>query len=596
MPKRDRSGETIYSGIPVSDGVARGKVLILGRKQNDPPRRVLAETEIPQEINRLEKALVDTRIELTDVKSKVASDVGATEAGIFDAHLLVLEDRVLIDEVIRVIQDDRINAEHAYYTIATRYAEALSKVEDDYLRERAADIRDIAARVLSHLLGIKDELDPRHLSEPCIIVAHDLSPATTAQLDRKNVLGFATDIGSKTSHTAILARSLRLPAVVGLKSLSEELQNGMEVLLDGFNGVIILHPTDKTLFEYGQLVRRKASLDDKLLDIRSTPAVTLDGRRVQLAANIQNVNDTEAVKSSGAEGIGLYRTEFLFIDRETLPNEEEQYQAYLAVATALKPSPVIIRTLDLGGDKFASHMDTAPEMNPFLGWRAIRFCLHQTDIFRTQLRAILRASTEGNIKMMYPMISGIDELAKATAFLEECKTEMRREGIPFNEKMEIGAMIETPSAALVADALAKRLDFFSIGSNDLIQYTLAADRTNERVAHLYEPTHPAILKLIKMTVDAAHRNDIWVGVCGEIAGDPLIIPILVGLGVDELSLTPAMVPQIKFLIRRLKDTETRELAEYALGCESAGEILTRATALAQQAAPDLFVADDTQES
>ena len=399
-------------------------------------------------------------------------------------------------------------------------------------------------------------------------------------------------MGGRTSHTAIMARSLRIPAVVGLKSASHELETGQYALLDGFNGVIIINPTDQTLFEYGQIIRKQVSLEEKLRDIQTKPAVTLDGQRVTLSANVELAADAEHVKSSGAEGVGLFRTEFLFINRQLLPSEEEQFQAYDEVAAALKPAPVIIRTLDLGGDKFMSHLDVPPEMNPFLGWRAIRYCLQEKDVFRApQLRAILRASAHGNVKMMYPMISGLDELNQANAMVEGMRSAAclrLREKIPFDENIEIGAMIEIPSAVIVADSLAKRLKFFSLGTNDLIQYTLAVDRMNEKVAHLYEPTHPAILRLIKATVDSAHKHNIWVGVCGEMAGDPALTPLLLGLGVDELSATPSLVPPVKYLIRRLKLEETRELAEFAVNCEAASEILSRSLALARKAAPSLF--------
>jgi phosphotransferase system enzyme I (PtsI) len=438
------------------------------------------------------------------------------------------------------------------------------------------------------LLGVDEESDLRRLKEPCIIISHDLTPSNTAQLDKRKVLGFATDVGSRTSHTAIMARSLRIPAIVGLKDASEELQSGQYALLDGLNGVIIINPTDQTLYEYGQIILKQATLQQTLRDILTEPAVTLDGHHVLLSANIEQAADAEQVKANGAEGVGLFRTEYLFLNRDRLPGEEQQYQAYREAVIALKPLPVVIRTLDLGGDKFLAHMQMPTELNPFLGWRAIRISLQERDIFRAQLRAILRASAEGNLKMMYPMISGLEELNQANALVEEYKSELRREGIAFDENLEIGAMIETPSAAVVADSLAKRVRFFSIGTNDLIQYSLAVDRMNEKIAHLYEPTHPAIVRLIKMIVDAAHHHDVRVSVCGEMAGDPALVPLLLGLGVDELSAAPPLVPQIKFIIRRLKLSEAKELAAFALTCESAADILARCQELARQVALSLF--------
>jgi phosphoenolpyruvate-protein phosphotransferase (PTS system enzyme I) len=472
--------------------------------------------------------------------------------------------------------------------VSEKYATTLGGIDDDYLRERAADLRDVAVRVMGHLLGRADVSELSRLKEPCLVVSHDLSPSTTAMLDKKMVLGFATDIGSKTSHTAIMARSLQIPAVVGLRDLSEQLETGQTVLLDGYNGYVVLNPTDQTLFEYGQIARKHADLENQLLTVHDEPAVTLDGTRLVLSANIEQAEDTAAVKRCGAEGVGLFRTEFLFLNRNTLPSEEEQYQAYRSVAAAVKPQPLVIRTLDLGGDKFLSHLQVPQEINPSLGWRAIRFCLQEMEIFRAQLRAILRASAEGNVKMMYPMISGLDELIQANDLLQLCKDQLRRENVAFDDALEVGVMIEIPSAVLVADALARRVKFFSIGTNDLIQYSLAVDRLNEKITHLYQPTHPAIVRLIKTAVEAARRQGIWVGVCGEMAGDPALVPLLLGLGADELSTAVSVVAEVKFLIRRLRMTDLRELAEFALHCESGAEILARSKALAQQAVPALF--------
>jgi phosphotransferase system enzyme I (PtsI) len=581
-------GERIFCGIAVSAGVCRGKILVLHRARHIVGRRDLSETEIAAEVKRFENVLGQTRKQIKEIQRRVVVSMSAEEGDIFDAHLLMLEDRVLIEEVLRFIREQKVNADFAFHTVSERYVAAMEEVEDAYLRERAADIRDLTSRVLDNLLEVKDAFDLRHLNEPCILISHDLSPSTTAQLDKKFVLGFATDIGGKTSHTAIMARSLDIPAVVGLQNVSVELENGDYALLDGYNGTIIVNPTDQTLFQYGQLAKIRASLDEKLQEILHQPAVTLDGKAIHLSANIENQNDVASVLAHGAEGVGLFRTEFLFINRESSPDEEEQFKVYREVAAALKPSPVIIRTLDLGGDKFVSHLQLAQEMNPFLGWRAIRFCLAQPELFRAQLRAILRASAEGNVKMMYPMISGLDELNRANALVEIYKNELRAEKIPFDENLEIGAMIEIPSAALIADTLAKRAKFFSIGSNDLIQYTLAADRTNEKVSHLYEPTHPAIIRLIKNTVDASHRHGIWTGVCGEIAGDPVLVPLLIGLGVDELSAAPPIIPEIKYMIRRVKMSEAQALAEFALQCESPLEIYARCIEVAKQTAPSLF--------
>ena len=581
-------GEGVYRGIGVSAGVCRGKILVLRRARRIITRREIPATAIDAEVTRFEKALSQTRRQISEVQRQVIEKMGVKEGDIFEAHLLMLEDRMLVDEVIRMIRDQKASAEHSFHEISERYVGALAAIEDEYLRERAGDMRDLTVRVLDNLMEVRNELDLRHLTEPCILVSHDLSPSMTAQLDKNFVLGFATDIGGQTSHTAIMARSLGIPAVVGLQTITSEVETGDYALLDGYNGNVIINPTDQSLFEYGQLAKIKASLEEKLQEIRMQPALTLDGKNIQLSANIEDQNDIDAVISSGAEGVGLFRTEFLFINRATMPTEQEQYKVYHQVAAALKPNPVVIRTLDLGGDKFSSHLQIAKEMNPFLGWRAIRFCLAQPALFRAQLRAILRASAEGNVKLMYPMISGLDELNQANALVEKCKEELRAEKIPFDEKMEVGAMIEIPSAALIADTLAQRTNFFSIGSNDLIQYTLAADRTNEKVSHLYEPTHPAIIRLIKLTVDAAHKKGIWTGVCGEMAGDPVLAPLLIGLGVDKLSASPSLVAPVKYILRRLKLSEAQALAEFAFQCESPSEILKRCEQLARDTAPSLF--------
>jgi len=493
-----------------------------------------------------------------------------------------------MDEVTRQIETERVNAEYAYHSVVERYATTLSKFEDAYLRERVADIHDVSSRVLNNLLGHTESEELRHLREPCIVVAHDLAPSQTAHLDRAKVLGFATDVGSRTSHTAILARSLQIPAVVGLETITEMVESGSDALLDGYSGLVILHPCEETLYRYGQLAAKRESVLIQIRKAIEQPAETADGHRIVVSGNIEEPGDIEAVRKNGAEGVGLFRTEYIFIDRDTFPTEEEQYESYRRVTEALNPAPVIIRTLDLGGDKFRSHMHAPTEMNPFLGWRAIRLCLHEKDVFRAQLRAILRASAHGNVKMMYPMISGLAELQQANELVEECKAQLRSEGKAFNENMDVGAMIETPSAAMIAESLARRLKFLSIGTNDLIQYSLAVDRTNEKIAHLYEPTHPGILRLIKTTIEAAHKHGIWVGVCGEMAGDTVLVPLLLGLGVDELSAAPPVVPQLKYLIRRVKLSNARKLAEFALSSESGGDVLERCLEFMNEIAPGLL--------
>jgi phosphotransferase system enzyme I (PtsI) len=591
MTQKSLTGERVLRGIPVSGGVCRAKVLVLGNRQQKVSRLQLTDADVQGQLQRFEHALVQSRTQLIELQRRVTEGMGAKDAAIFDAHRMILEDPMLVDEVTRQIEEEKINAEFALHGIVEKYIATLSALEDDLLRERAADIKDVGTRVLNNLLGCVDESQLSHLEEPCIIISHDLTPSTTALLDKAKVLGFATDIGSRTSHTAILARAIQIPAVVGLKTVSTDLATGQYALLDGFNGLVILNPTDQTLFEYGQLVRKQVTLQQKLLELRDAPAVTLDGYRVILSANIEHPSDIEAVKACGAEGVGLFRSEFLYLNRDTTPTEEEQYEAYAQVASALKGQPVVIRTLDLGGDKFLTHVNVSSETGSFYGWRAIRFCLQEKAVFRTQIRAILRASALGNVKMMYPMISGMGELDEANELVAQCKAELLAEGKAFDDAMEIGAMIEIPSAVLAAESLARRVKYFSIGTNDLIQYTLAVDRMNEKVAHLYQPTHPAIIRLIKMTLDAAHKHGLWVGVCGEMAGDPALAGLLLGLGVDELSAAPSAVGQIKFLVRRTKMSEVRELAEFALQCESATEIQERALALARRAAPSLFETD-----
>jgi phosphotransferase system enzyme I (PtsI) len=582
----DRAEKRIH-GVGVSPGIARGSVFVHRQDDEEPPVRHISESDIPGEIARFESALITTRSQILEMQQRIAEAIGAKDAGIFDAHLLVVEDRTLIDEVLRTLKRDMTNVEHVFQQVANRYTKTLSEIDDPYLRERALDIHDVARRVVHNLLG-RSSASLSSVKTPHIVVAHNLTPSDTAQLNRDLVLGFATDVGSRTSHTAIMARSLNIPAVVGLHSISETLQTGDQILLDGYNGYVIVNPNDQTLWEYGELEIKKGEVEEKLVELRETVSTTVDGRHIILSANIELPTEAELVRQSGAEGIGLYRTEFFYLNKERLPDEEQQYRNYIEVAEGMKPHSVIIRTLDLGGDKFMSALHLPEEMNPFLGWRAIRFCLEKVDLFKVQLRAILRASAAGNVKLMYPMISGLGELRKANEILDECRDELRAGGIPFDENMEVGAMIEVPSAALTADILAKEVKFFSIGTNDLIQYSIAVDRVNERISHLYEPTHPSIIRLIKIVVDAAHAHSLWVGVCGEMAGEIALTPLLVGLGVDELSTGAALVPRVKRAVRSLDVGVCLQLVEEIMEMDTASQILSKCEEVARAHYPELM--------
>lgn len=577
--------EIRFQGAGVSPGLARGVIHLVRDDVDDVVRYPIEPSQIANEIARFEAALVQTRVQILEMQQKIAEAIGAKDAAIFDAHLLVVEDRTLIDEVLRHLETESCNVEWAFQEVASNYAETLSKIDDPYLRERALDIQDVTRRIVRNLQG-KAPKALLSIAEPHILVAHNLTPSDTATMNRNLVLGIATDLGSHTSHTAIIARSLNIPAVAGLHDATGKLESGQEVLLDGYAGVLIVDPTAETLAYYGEIEVRKGLLTKELKRLRKTPSTTADGRHIVLSANIELPADVEAVEENGAEGIGLYRTEFLFVNRDTLPTEEEQYETYRKVAERVHPEPLIIRTFDLGGDKLAvGTVDAGDELNPFLGWRAIRFCLENIDIFKTQLRAIIRASVVGNVKIMFPMISGLEELRRAKEVLQECEKEI---GPTKSGRMEVGAMIEIPSAAISADALAREVDFFSIGTNDLIQYTIAVDRVNERIAHLYEPTHPAVLRLLKMIADAAHGNKIWVGVCGEMARDVALIPLLIGLGMDELSVGSTSVPRVKMAVRSLTVPECQQLVAEALKLQTSSEILARCLDVATKRYGDLL--------
>src|SRR5437016_6807805 len=577
--------EIRFQGAGVSPGLARGVIHVVRDDFDDVPRYHIEPSQIGNEIARFEAALVQTRVQILEMQQKIAEAIGAKDAAIFDAHLLVVEDRTLIDEVLRRLETERCNVEWAFQEVASNYAETLSKIDDPYLRERAVDMQDVTRRIVRNLQG-KGPKPMFSAAQPHILVAHNLTPSDTATMNRELVLGIATDLGSRTSHTAIIARSLSIPAVVGLHDATEKLETGQHVLLDGYTGLLIVDPTPETLSYYREIELRKGLVTKELRGLRETTSTTSDGRHIVLSANIELPSDVESVAENGAEGIGLYRTEFLFVNRDTLPTEEEQYETYRKVAERVHPNPLIIRTFDLGGDKLAvGAVDVGDELNPFLGWRAIRFCLENIDIFKTQLRAILRASAVGNVKIMFPMISGLEELRHAKAVLDECRREV---GEKKSGKMEVGAMIEIPSAAISADALAREVEFFSIGTNDLIQYTIAVDRVNEKIAYLYEPTHPAVLRLLKIIADAAHANRIWVGVCGEMAGDIALIPLLLGLGMDELSTAAILVPRVKRAVQSLAIPECRELVEETFKLNTGAEILERCLELADKRYGDLL--------
>ena len=571
--------ELIVQGISASQGIAYGQVFVFIQSDVEVPNYHVDPDKRINEVSRFEKALVMTRQQISKIKGEVEKNLGPEEALIFDAHLLVLEDQALIGETIREFETTGRNIETCFNQISARYIQAFSEIDDEYLRERAGDIRDVAQRVLQNLLGqAKNSLG--RLAEQRIIVANDISPSDSANIDRAAALALVTDSGSRTSHAVIMARSMKVPAVVGVRDLTTRVKNGDWAIVDGYDGVVILNPSEATLFRYGRIQERKKTFETRLLQANEQPAVTLDGVAVTLLANIERVEEVKAVKDFRAEGVGLYRTEYLFLNSARIPTEQEQFVAYKAVVEGVAPFPVIIRSLDLGGDKpMTGNSHLFPkEDNPFMGFRAIRFCLVHTDIFKDQLRAILLASAFGKVRLMYPMISGSEELAKANAVLDECKAELKARGQAFDEQLEVGAMIEIPSAAATADLLARDCAFFSIGTNDLIQYLLAIDRVNDRIAHLYEPTHPAVIRTLKHIVDEAHRHQVPVSVCGEMAGDPVFAPLLLGLGVDSLSMSPAWLPSVKYLIRAMTMKDARELADQALTMSSPKEIYAKCDA------------------
>ncbi len=562
----------VFRGIGVSPGIAVGKAMVIEVRRPRAKREIVDPARVPQEVTRLKQALEVSRRQILDIQERIAKEVGPQYARIFDAHLLILEDRWLVEEASATIQRQCMNAEYAVQEVLEPVRQAFSRVEDGYLRERRTDVDDVGDRLLRNLLGQRGSFHIDGIRAEAIVFAHDLSPSDTAQLHRDAVLGVATETGGRTSHSAIMARSLEIPAVVGVEEICAHVRDHDPVILDGTEGVVIQSPDRETLARYHARKQQLEYVGRTLHKLGALPAETQDGYRVRVTANIEFPAELPAVRDHGGEGVGLYRTEFLYLNRAGLPSEDEHFAVYRAVAADIHPRPTVIRTLDFGGDKLASAIQLAAEENPSLGLRAIRLCLHRPDMFRTQLRAILRASAFGTLRIMYPMISGVAELRAANAILESVKAELRQEGVAFDSEIQVGAMIEIPSAAMTADLLAREVDFFSVGTNDLIQYALAIDRINEQVAYLYEPLHPAVLRLLRSVVSAAHNEGIWISMCGEMAGDPLHALFLVGLGFDELSMTPGAIPLMKRIIRSVTYGQAAEVAQRVFACATAAEV------------------------
>ncbi|HYF76623.1 MAG TPA: phosphoenolpyruvate--protein phosphotransferase [Symbiobacteriaceae bacterium] len=544
------------SGIPASAGLATGPVYLI-RTETVRAERTAAD-DPAVELQRLDDALTRAALEIEALRRRTLEKVGAEEALVFEAHALMLSDPALVDGARALIESEHVNAAWAFQSAGDEMAEMLATLDDEYLRERAADVRDVAGRVVRILLG-RPAASLLGMQEPSIVVAHDLTPSETAQMDYDLILGFATDIGGPTSHTVIMARTLGIPAVVGLGNITERARHGDRCILDGGAGVVTLSPDLGALDEAARRQAAQEERKERLAALVNLPAITLDGHAVELAANIGRPAEAAAALKFGARGVGLFRTEFLYMDRPTLPTEAEQYQAYRAAVEAMAPHPVIIRTLDIGGDKQLESLPLPAEANPFLGLRALRLCLERKDLFKTQLRALLRAAAHGKLRIMYPMVQSLQELQAANSLLAEARADLVAEGVEVGTP-EIGIMIEIPAAAMIADLLAPHVDFFSIGTNDLIQYTLAVDRMNERVSHLYQPFHPAVLRLIRQVCEAAHGAGKWCGMCGEMAGDPVAAPLLLGLGLDEWSMSAPSLPAVKEIMRAVSAAECADLA------------------------------------
>ncbi|MBS3970214.1 MAG: phosphoenolpyruvate--protein phosphotransferase [Clostridia bacterium] len=562
----------MLEGIAGSKGIAIGKVFIYEKVTMTVSNNIIAEEQTSLELEKLKKAIAISKQQISSIKEKTLIEFGEDKAQIFEAHLMILEDPVVIKEIKGLIINSKINAAFAVNTVINNYYGQFAELDDDYLKERAADIKDVGSRLLRNITGCEYKT-LADLKEEVIIVAHDLTPSDTAQLDKRYVLGFATEIGGKTSHTAILANTLEICAVLGLENITKKLKNGDYLILDGFEGKVIINPNDEQIKKYSQKKKEYEVLKKGLLKLVNLPAVTTDGKCIKIAGNIGNPNDIKAVIENGGEGVGLFRTEFLYINRDELPSEEEQLQAYKKVAEAAGGKPVIIRTLDIGGDKQVDCLIIQEEQNPFLGYRAIRLCLDQRDIFKAQLRAILRASIYGQILIMFPMIADIMEIRVAKDVLKEVKVELSQRGVKYDRNIKVGIMIEIPSAAITADIIAHEVDFFSIGTNDLCQYTLAVDRTNEKLSYLYQPFHPSMIRLIKHVIDSSHKEGKFTGMCGEMAGDPLAALLLVGMGIDELSMNSSSIPHVKNIVRSISYEQAVEIASKALKLSTSDEII-----------------------
>ena len=563
--------EVILFGIPGSPGIAHGTVFRFLHQDVEVPSYQINESERESELDRFKTAVDITRDQITQIRKAVSSNLGEKEAGIFDAHLLVLEDQALFDDINKEIQDSGDNIEQCVFRVTNRYHDYFNQLEDEYLRERAADLKDISKRLLRNLIG-ETGAGTAFLEEPRILASEDLSPSDTASLDRNKILGIATDTGGRTGHAVIMARASGVPAVVGLRGLIEQLSDSDTLLIDGFEGVAIINPSETTLFRYGKVDLQRKKLTDLLIGESELPAETKDGTKIRFLVNADSSREVIQGLDNNCEGVGLFRTESTFLRKNEIPTEDQQVDDYLSLVSAANGKPVTIRTLDLGGDKILDSIGREKEENPFMGFRAIRYCLRHPAIFLDQLRAILRVSAHGPVHIMFPMISGVGEIIRAKEFLTKAKAQLEERGIDFDQGIKVGCMIETPSAVTISDMLADEVDFFSVGTNDLVQYLLAVDRINNEISYLYEPHHPAVIRAIEQIARVSKEKNIEVTLCGEIAGDPHFLPLLIGLGVDALSATSTMLPELKFFGRRFTMAEVHELRSKIMEMRRPSEI------------------------